>query len=194
MTPTKTLYVTEVQKDIYAVNEDGSFLTVKDGNITSVLTQVEEKKFVVQGLDGTPLQDIVNIHTIQVSDKIETFSFGGYTFEWDNDDVSYRSSDILPEYAGTGKLVSHNFGVDEAYLCDKNNNVVWATIGGQKVYYEQSAIGQFSIANNKPQTAAEMGAPAFDQSQNVNFMLGGYVFILKSTNTYASIPVPPTND
>lgn len=194
MTPTKTLYLNEIDSYKYVVDEEGNFLSLKNGNDTGVLYQSGEGRYLFEATYNIAGAPIENIQLIQVADEIGSFKIGGYTFEYDSEDDSFTCSDILSDFAGTGELVSHNFGVDELYLCDKSNNVVWATIGGQKVYFEQSAIGQFSIANNKPQTAAEMGAPAIEASQNVSFMLAGYVFILESTNTFASYPVPPTND
>lgn len=196
MTPTKTLYLNEVrtfaETSKYVVDKDGTFLMVNDGGDENVLVQEEDDVFLVE-LIGDWDNKIENIKTIQVVDELVTFTYGGYTFE-KVDNSHYKVSEIPPEFVGTGELVSHNFGVDEAYLCDKSNNVVWATLGGQKVYFEQSAIGEFSTASTKPQTAAEMGLPAIESSQNVNFMLFGYVFILESVNTYASYPVPPTNN
>lgn len=165
---------------------------VNDGGDENVLVQIEEDVFLLELISDWD-NKIENIQTVKVADAFATFTVGGYTFEYSQENNNYTVSEIPPEFAGTGELVSHNFGVDEAYLCDKLNNVVWATLGGQKVYFEQSAIGEFSTASTKPQTAAEMGPPAIESSQNVNFMLFGYVFILESVNTYASYPVPPTN-
>lgn len=188
MTP-KTLYLTKIGQDKYVVDEDGGFLMLIVQNNIFYLKQVENNLF---GLDLDENLQIENIQRVQATDDLVTFAFGGYKFEWDSEEGAYISSEVPPDFAGTGELVSHNFGVDEAFLCDKLNNVVWATLGGQKVYFEQSAIGQFSTASTKPQTAAEMGAPAFEASQNTSFMLAGYVFINEEANSYASSPVPPT--
>lgn len=190
MTPTKTLYLTEIGDNKYIVNEDGSLLTVPDSGQTFIFEQdAGTTNFLL--VYASNLQ-IDNIETIQASDDLVTFEFGGYRFEYSEPDGEYTLSELPPEFAGTGKLVSHNFGVDEVFLCDKSNNVVWGRIGGQKMYFEQSAIGQFSTASGKPQTAAEVGAPAFEASQNTSFMLAGYVFINEEANSYASSPVPPT--
>lgn len=190
MTPTKTLYITEVGENKYIVNEDGNFLTVQGLDRTFILEQISNTNiFSVKLVTNLQLQ---NIETIQASDDIVTFEFGGYKFEYNSEDGEYVVSELPPDFAGTGNLVSHNFGFDETFLCDKNNNVVWGMIGGQKLYFEQSAIGKYSTASNKPQTAAEMGAPAIEASQNTSFMFAGYVFINEEANSYASSPVPPT--
>lgn len=189
MTPTKTLYLSYVVADKYIVDKDGVFLAVKEGNIKNLLLQVEEDVFTLEPLtDWEQLPE--NFQTKKVADEPVTFTFGGYTFE--RDSGTYKVSEIPPDFEGTGLLQSHNFGVDEVFLCDKTNNVVWGRIGGQKMYFEQSAVGKFSTSNIKPQTAAEMGAPAFEASQNTSFMLAGYVFINEEANSYASSPVPPT--
>lgn len=188
MTPIKTLYLTEYDAK-YVVNEDGSFLTIKQGNVTSLFQQVEGNHFSLEPIAGIQIE---NIQTTQVSETVESFEFGGYTFEWDNENVEFILSEIPPEFAGNGELVSHNFGVDELFLCNKDNEVVWGMLGGQKRYFEQSAIGKFSTASTKPQGAAEMETASIQTSNNVDFMLAGYIFVSEGSNTYSCIPVPPT--
>lgn len=189
MTPTKTLYLTKIGDDKYIVNEDGSFLTVQDDGQTFILQQIDNTDTFHLGYVTNLGLD--NIETTEASEELVTFEFGGYKFEYIPDDGEYTVSEIPPEFAGTGELVSHNFGVDEMYLCNKDNEVVWGTIGGQKVYFEQSAIGQFSTASNKPQTAAEMATSTIETGQGADFMFAGYVFINDTTNTYICIPTPP---
>lgn len=189
MTP-KTLYRTEIGDNKYIVNEDGSFLTVKGDGQNFILVQVENfDTFLPDDLTNLGLD---NIETTEASEELATFEFGGYKFEYMSEDGEYTVSEIPPDFPGSGELVSHNFSVDEFYLCNTDNEVVWGTIGGQKVYFEQSAVGEFSTASTKPQTAAEMAISAIETGQGADFMFAGYVFINESTNTYTCIPTPPT--
>lgn len=198
MTPTKTLFLTELTVFAgiplkYIVDKDGSFLIIRSNDQELCIYEAEPGVFITQSVDDWETQ-LANIQKTQVADEKGPFTYGGYTFAYDPDEEIFTLNEIPPAFEGTGELKSHNFGVDEFYLCDKNNNVVWGTIGGQKVYFEQSAIGKFSTASTKPQTAAEMGPPAIEASQNVSFMFDGYVFINEEANSYASCPVVPTNN
>lgn len=193
MTPTKTLYLTELDSYKYVVDEDGNFLCLKNGNDLCVLHHISEGMFDLKAtynMEGSPIE---NIQLTQVADEVKTFKFGDYTFEYNSEDDFFTCSEILSDFAGTGELVSHNFGVDEVFLCDKSNNVVWGTIGGKKVYFEQSAVGVFTQTDIKPQTAAEMDSSAIEASQATSFMFVGYVFYIEGANFYSCNPTP-TND